>query len=244
LHFIDYLDVLDEATDNAVLDEEQRRWIAERLPVSEAQVAPRLDLMSAYMTLLGARCLDVGAGVGQYLVALEAQGAKPEGIEVSALRRQFALEKFGLKLHARPVESPCWQTRSGDFDMLTFWDVIEHVNDPLATVRSAWRLLRPGGLLALETPSREVLSYTLSQRCYRLTRGRLSLFLRNFYDLAPFGHKQIFTRSQLVSLLSGNGFRILYAHTVYPSDAGGRFLRPQDKIILVAEKVAAQAMGT
>jgi SAM-dependent methyltransferase len=39
----------------------------------------------------------------------------------------------------------------GSFDVVTMWDVVEHLADPLSELRRARRLLRPGGLLALST---------------------------------------------------------------------------------------------
>jgi len=40
----------------------------------------------------------------------------------------------------------------GSFDVITMWDVIEHVTDPVAELRLVYDLLRPGGLLMLSTP--------------------------------------------------------------------------------------------
>ncbi|RLB76120.1 MAG: hypothetical protein DRH06_06590, partial [Deltaproteobacteria bacterium] len=73
----------------------------------------------------------------------------------------------------------------------------------------------PGGFLFLETPSRDVLSYKVSQQLYRLSSGKMSLFLPNFYSSAPFGHKQIFTLTQLSGLFQDLGLEIIYSAKSY-----------------------------
>ncbi len=208
----------------------------ERIPAAAAPNPWRIDLLRRYLPVPGARVLDIGAGIGSFLLRLREAGAMGEGIEPSRLRRRFAAEKFGLDQHGEVIESDCWRGRADEFDALTLWEVIEHVNDPLATVRAAWRLLRPGGLLLLETHSRNLPSYRLSQLLYRLSGGRISLFLRNFYAPIPFGHKQIFTPGQLAGLLAGNGFCLLFAGSAYPADCSPTLFRPKDKIIVVAQK--------
>jgi 2-polyprenyl-6-hydroxyphenyl methylase/3-demethylubiquinone-9 3-methyltransferase len=239
LHFIDYLDDLEAAAKpGAALQDAERRYIEERLPAAAALLDWRIDLLQRYLELPGARILDVGAGVGQFLRRLKEAGAAGEGIEPSRVRRRFAAEKFGLQLHGAPVDAAGGREGLGAFDALTLWEVIEHVNDPLATVRAAWRLLKPGGLLFVETHSREVPSYRLSQFVHRLTGGRISLFLRNFYAPIPFGHKQIFTPGQLTALLEQNGFRTLFAGSAYPADLSPSLLRPKDKIVVVGQKPA------
>jgi 2-polyprenyl-6-hydroxyphenyl methylase/3-demethylubiquinone-9 3-methyltransferase len=237
LHFIDYLDELSaEREDRGVLEEKARKFIDERLPSIEGLLTPRIALLANYLELCGARCLDIGAGVGQFIQRLNAAGAQGYGIEPSRLRRQFAAERFGLKLHPEPVENRCWERFSDYFDAVTLWEVIEHVNDPLATVRGACRLLKTGGLIFLETPSRTAPAYRLSEWCYRLSRGQFPLFLGNFYAPIPFGHKQIFTPGQLSALMESNGFQVIFRGNAFPGDAQRTALSPRDKIILIGQK--------
>ena len=43
------------------------------------------------------------------------------------------------------------ELQDGSFDVVTMWDVIEHVTNPLETLHAAWRVLRPGGYLVVHT---------------------------------------------------------------------------------------------
>lgn len=176
--------------------------------------------------------LDIGAGLGQFQLLLNKLGFETYGIEPSVLRRQYALEEFSLQLSEELVDSCYWQEAYPEyFDVITLWDVIEHVNFPRETIASAVKLLKPGGYICLDTPSREVLSYRISQTVYRWSRGHISLFLTNFYSHAPYGHKQIFTFSQLADLVRELGLNIEYKALSY-----GNKPERGNKIILAARK--------
>ncbi|WP_429885899.1 class I SAM-dependent methyltransferase [Geoalkalibacter halelectricus] len=240
-HFIDYLDPLppEETEQQQKLDEKSWKYIEERLGLGEGELAWRLRLVEKYCSLPGARCLDIGAGVGQFLLLLRAAEALGLGIEPSRLRRLFARKKFALHLEEQTVESPIWRDKHrATFDLVTLWDVIEHVNFPAETIQSAFALLKPGGVLFLDTPSREVLPYRISLWANRLSGGRISLFLPGFYSTLPYGHKQIFTPRQLAQCVEEAGFEVLAQGAGYDELLGMRppLLRPKNKIILVARK--------
>ncbi len=160
------------------------------------------------------------------------RGTAPNRVGCAVSLRQ---KDLGLQLHPEPVENRYWEGFSDHFDAVTLWEVIEHVNDPLATVRGTCRLLKPGGLIFLETPSRTAPAYRLSEWCYRRSRGQFSLFLGNFYAPIPFGHKQIFTPAQLSALMEDNGFQVLFRGNAFPGDPEP-LLKNRGKIILVARK--------
>lgn len=211
-HFITYLDPPSrDGEGGGELDEKAWRYIEERLSCDDRLLDARIDFIKRFGGICGSECLDVGAGVGQFMMRLSQEGARSsEGIEPSRKRREFARRRFDLELCEATVESPCWQENCRErFDLITLWDVIEHVNFPLETVRCAGHLLKPGGLLFIDTPSREVPSYRISQWFYRLTGSRFPLFLLNFYSSLPYGHKQIFRPDHLMNLVESAGFEVL-----------------------------------
>jgi SAM-dependent methyltransferase len=239
-HFIDHLDSLSQDAPQPELDEKSWRYIDERLSSLDHELAWRVRLVEKYCSLPDAQCLDIGAGVGQFLLLLRDAGGQGQGIEPSHLRRRFAQRKFDLHLEAQTLDSPTWrQTYTQSFDLITLWDVIEHVNFPAETIQNAFHLLKPGGTLFLDTPSREALAYRISSLACRLSGGRIPLFLPGYFSTAPYGHKQIFTPRQMRNLLQKKcGFEILAEGSGYDELLGMRppLLRPRHKMILVARK--------
>lgn len=236
-HFLDRLDP--PANDVPVtLTSQQQHYIDKRLTGNLRILQSRLLLVREFENLRDRLCLDIGTGVGQFLTLLSEAGARAEGIEPSGLRREYAREKFGLSLNHRPVEDPAWRRRSDGFDVITLWDVLEHVNDPVRTVQAAADLLKPGGLLFVETDNRDSSHYRLSRLLCRLTRGRISLFLPQIYRPVPYGHKQIFRPKQLYALAGRCGFELIAAtpgNKNFP-DTQKTGYRPRGQIVLVARK--------
>lgn len=226
-----YLDQLDGATPEAVtpLTDQGRLYIEARLDEGAHLPPLRLELVQSFVDLPAAKALDIGAGLGQFILLLQQQGATAIGIEPSYPRRAYAEETWGLQLISRLVHDPYWQnTYASTFELITLWDVIEHVDYPRSTLEDAVKLLKPGGLLCLDTPDREVFSYRFSQWIHDLSGGKLSLFLPNFYSTIRYGHKQIFTRRQISTLLEAIGLELL---TI---PAAIKF--PRDKLVICARK--------
>ncbi len=232
-HFLNHLDNIDKSSGDSIsLNDNSQKYIESRIDES-AQLHPnRMELIHQHLDLANCKMLDIGAGLGQFQLLLSGQGAKTHGIEPCRSRREYALEKFALKLHRELIDHPYWQTGfAGYFDLITLWDVIEHVDFPHETLEAAINLLKPNGILFLETPSRDVLPYRLSQLLYRLSSGRISLFLPNFYSTGCYGHKQIFTPKQITGLLKSFGLEMICSTHSYSTS-----LLRSDKTILAARK--------
>lgn len=101
-----------------------------------------------------ARVLDVGCAAGFFLRVMHEAGHDVRGVEVSAAIAREAVEHLGEgrvfvgTLDAVPDAAPFAR---GSFDLVTMWDVLEHVPDPQSLLRQARTMLAPGGHLILET---------------------------------------------------------------------------------------------
>lgn len=96
----------------------------------------------------GRPLLDVGAYIGIFVEVANARGWQAMGIEPSQWASGVARDK-GLPVHQGTLDSELLNGRG--FDVITMWDVIEHLDDPAAEVAKARDLLNPGGVMAIHT---------------------------------------------------------------------------------------------
>ena len=96
------------------------------------------------------RLLDVGAALGDFVLEAQAAGWQAEGVEVSGYAAARARGR-GAVVHAGLLEQ--LRLPGSRFDVVTLYDTVEHLTDPVATLREIERLLVPGGLLHLVTPN-------------------------------------------------------------------------------------------
>ncbi|HXD09481.1 MAG TPA: methyltransferase domain-containing protein, partial [Anaerolineales bacterium] len=98
------------------------------------------------------------------------------------------------------------------FDVVTLWDVIEHVNYPHEALQSAANVLKQGGLLLIDTPCRDSFYHQFGALTYKLSGGRFPTFLNAMYSSHLFGHKQIFSTGELKNLFESVGLRVIDLH--------------------------------
>jgi SAM-dependent methyltransferase len=99
------------------------------------------------------RALDVGAGLGKAMAALERCGFETYGIEPSTVFRERAIANGIDRDRLRPGSVEDADFEEGSFDFVTFGAVLEHLQDPAAALTNAVRWLTPGGLIHVEVPS-------------------------------------------------------------------------------------------
>ena len=143
----------------------------------------------------GDRLLDVGTGCGFFLVAAKKRGWKTRGVEpsiesVEVARRQNDLDVFYGTLGQ--------YDGNGQFDVITFINVVDHSTLPWLEINRARELLRPEGLIYLRFPNG-----SFHSRIYRIAHKLgLSNSLRQFLVF----HTYSFTPSYVRRLLHDRGF--------------------------------------
>lgn len=130
-----------------------------------AKLARRHASMLARHLATG-RVLDVGCSAGFFLAAAKARGFEPTGVELSPDTARLAEKRSGCAVVRGLLEEA--PLAAGSFDAVTLWDVLEHVLDPVATLRAAHRVLADGGLVVVSTPNIDGLfpraSYGIAKR--------------------------------------------------------------------------------
>lgn len=94
--------------------------------------------------------LDVGCGTGDFLASMRAAGWDVQGTELS---REATARCEARGLHVSRMELQTFRDHADPFDVITMFNVLEHVPDPLGDLRAAHDLLRPGGCLVTQVPN-------------------------------------------------------------------------------------------
>jgi len=157
-------------------------------PMLERNFAERVRRISRWHA--PGRILDVGAAYGYFVKAAREAGWDASGVELAPEVAREAAQLAQAEIIAGDfLQVPL----APGFDVITMFDVIEHVRDPLAWLVHARELLAPGGLLVIETGD--------------VASAWARWLGRYWYFLDPPQHLWYFTGAGLEALLARAGFR-------------------------------------
>lgn len=106
------------------------------------------------------RLLDVGAGNGAFAHCMQRLGFQPFGTTASQVARQAARDRYGIDLcYATEIPE---SLRGRRYELITYWHVFEHLEDPVAHVAAWHDLLADDGVVVVEVPNVESLGARLS----------------------------------------------------------------------------------
>jgi SAM-dependent methyltransferase len=152
------------------------------------------------------RIVDLGCGTGGMLLHLRQIG-DAAGVDASPEAVAIARDKTGtdVRLGSLPHDIPF---ERGTFDVVTVLDVVEHVDDDVASLATCYDLLRPGGLLVCTVPAH--------------------MYLWSEHDVLN-EHKRRYAKAELRARIENAGFRVrtlsFYNMFFYPPVAALRWLR-------------------
>ncbi len=151
--------------------------------------------------------LDVGCGTGAFLAHIREQrpGMRQVGIELDPERAERARRT-----------NPAAEIRTGDalgelpgagesFDLITLWDVFEHVRAPAQLLRALAARLSPHGCIFIQTIHENSIAPRLGRLSYRLSFGSLRAPVRRTHEAH---HLVFFTRKGLSILADNASLRI------------------------------------
>ncbi len=164
------------------------------------------------------RLLDIGCGYGDFLKLAEEKGWEGWGIEPSRDASETVRGSLGQRILNQTIETTDFPDRN--FDVITLWNVIDCLPDPLGAMQRIYEWLSPGGLLIIRTPN---VSFHLQvYRFYLRFRSLLekvgwkkeaSVFLKTNYEretlerlLGQAGFTQV--RIENGALTSGDAYQV------------------------------------
>jgi len=137
------------------------------------------------------RLLDVGCATGNFLDRMRKRGNwQVWGVEINEEAARYAQERFGLAIFIGEL----WEASypASWFDVVTLWDVLEHLHDPLDTLKEIGRVLKDDGVLILSVPNSDSFDARLFGDCW--------------IGLDPPRHLYTFSTKTLKRLLTEAGF--------------------------------------
>lgn len=169
-----------------------------RLRATKSQV----ELIKRYKK--GTNLLDIGCGEGFFLFNASKAGYSAKGIELSQDAAAYAKKEFSLDIEARAFEER--QFPENYFDMVTLWQVLEHLPYPLAILKEAYRILKLGGLLVVSTPNIEgIPARTFRRRWWNIRKLHINQFstktLTDILENAGFKNVSSVSYKESISLL-------------------------------------------
>lgn len=178
-------------------EESYHEYYARRRGKKIATAKTRLGALTRYLKVKQPKMLDVGCSIGATVEAAKQLGWDASGVDVSKVAVEFCRDR-GLDCQA--IDDHRLPYADNTFDVLTSWHVIEHVDDVNSTLTEWFRVIKPGGILVLETPD---------SQCWKARR--LGPAYESFW---PHDHLYTFTRANMCQFLRRAGFDVLPSRVI------------------------------
>jgi SAM-dependent methyltransferase len=162
----------------------------------------RRQLVDIGAFVKGGRLLDIGCNIGKFLSEAARAGYDVTGVELNGECADYARATFGFDVRSDYLENIGFPDAT--FDVVTMYDVLEHVPDMAAILTEIRRILRPGGLLVVQSPNLDSLMAELTGSSWSW--------------LSPPDHLYHFTPPSLAALLRRAGFAVRTVKTWEPAD--------------------------
>jgi len=138
------------------------------------------------------KALDIGCGQGTFLQMLKKEGWECHGTELTLKSASRAFRR-GISVSVGEIDESRYPPHS--FDLITLWHVLEHLPQPLETIKKVTRLLKKGGILAISTPNIDSLQAKMGGS--------------RWFHLDPPRHLYLYSPRTLAQMIGSLDFRLL-----------------------------------
>ena len=216
-------------------------WTEEFLTFDENYYQGHLDILETILPFKeGMKALDIGAGIGKCMYAMEKRGFDSYGIEPSNPFYKRAITKMGMdpeKLKNVQIEDADFP--ENNFDFITFGAVLEHLYDPNLSIKKALSWLKPGGIIAIEVPNSNWFFAKLFNLVYKVSRKDYVTNLSPMHE--PF-HLYEFTPESFKENAELNGYEVARIENWVGEVYGPKYLKKYIKKYMVKSGQGMQLM--
>lgn len=140
------------------------------------------------------KTLEIGCGRAYLLTELKKLGSEVYCLE-SAEAAEWILQNKDIRITtARSQQTESWPYQANTFDLIIFWHVLEHLEDPVTCIQEAFRTLAEGKHICISAPNISSLQARIN--------------IPTWFHLDVPRHHSHFSRQGIISLLETNGFKV------------------------------------
>jgi len=139
-----------------------------------------------------AKILDVGCAAGLFLQVARKAGWETYGVEPNKWLAEWGKKNLGLNIINKSIEKV--NLEQNFFDVITFWDVLEHLSNPRKSLEKANKLLKRGGYLVVNYPD--------------IGSPLARIFGRKWWFILSV-HLYYFTPQTITKMLEKTGFKVI-----------------------------------
>ena len=155
-------------------------------------IARRRKKVEEFTSKKGGKILDIGCATGVFLKEMENHGWDAYGVEPSRFAAGVAVNQMGINVFNGYLDKANFDDNM--FDVITLWDVFEHLPDPVTTLEIIKRILKPDGILVVTMPNTDSWDRKIFKQYW------------SGWDVPR--HYHIFSDNAIEYLLRDYGFRI------------------------------------
>ncbi len=125
----------------------------EKREIEKWEKLPRLNVLLPILSQIPkGKLFDVGCSTGFFMLIAKKLGFETYGMEASEKAVKIAKDKFKLKVVEAFSFNDLPQDYRGPYDVITAFEVLEHVEDPMSFLKDIFSFLKDGGILILSCP--------------------------------------------------------------------------------------------